>query len=74
VDLQLDEPLTVTDCRHKTTTYTYNSDGDKLSQTTPAAYETTWTYNTDGTVATEVSALGNAYGYDHRGNRLTSDA
>jgi RHS repeat-associated protein len=58
----LNEVLTYTDGRGKTTTSTYNAAGDRLSRTTPAGNKTTWTYNTDGTIATMVSPRGNATG------------
>jgi len=56
-----------------TTTYTYDSEGNKTSQTDPQGNITTYQYDAGGNLIRITDPLGNvtAYTYDSRGNKLT---
>ena len=56
-----------------TTTYTYDSEGNKTSQTDPLGNTTTYQYDAGGNLIRITDPLGNvtAYTYDSRGNKLT---
>ncbi len=66
-------PTAGTDAQGRTSTYTYNGAGNRLSATDASSAQANVTRNTDGTVATSTSPTGavTSYGYDSLG-QLTS--
>ncbi|SMO84560.1 RHS repeat-associated core domain-containing protein [Geodermatophilus aquaeductus] len=67
------QPTSGTDAQGRTSTYTYNGAGNRLSAIDAGSAQAAVTYNADGTVATSTSPSGavTSYGYDSVG-QLTS--
>ncbi len=64
------EPLTHTDGNEHTTSYEYDSVGNKTKQTGPEGHETKWTYNAEHEITSETLPSGEktSIEYDEHGN------